>query len=144
MWHRRSTAQAEAFWYRDVADVVTYFSTKPMPGNKEPRVWRPVSPQEAKELLQKVLWVPGHRDHGFSPGWESDEVHEVGTSGLGSFDVSDLSDEQVLQVLAIFKDEAKRRFNVDVADYIPPDCRPELEILLVDVLGEIRGGLVFH
>jgi hypothetical protein len=142
MWHRRDTAQSEVFWYRDVADVVTYISTKPMPGYKEPRVWRPVSPQEAMALLRKVLWVPGHWDHDFSPKWKPDEGSEVGVSGLGTFDVSDISDSQVHQALAIFKEEAKRSFDVDVADFIPPECRSALEDLMEDVLAQVRAGSI--
>ena len=142
MVHRRATARAEVFWYRDVNDAVTYISTKPLPGTKEAWVWRPVSAREAIELLRTALWVPGHRDHGFSPGWEPDRPpDEKAVGGMEGFDVDGLSDAQVHQALAIFSEEAKRNFNVDVATgYIPPEHRRALEALMEDVLAQVRAG----
>jgi hypothetical protein len=144
MGHRRKKKGAEVFWYRDVTGTVTFLSTEPLPGVKEPRVWRPVKREDVLEELRQVLWVPGHQDHGFSAGWAPQDGSSGGSGGSGgsySFDTAGLSDEDIARVEAVFNEEAMLNFDVDVASgYFPRKLHRDLEKLMEDIIEQVRAA----
>lgn len=141
MGHRRSTKRAEMFWYRDVEGTVMFMASKPLPGVKEPRYWRAVTAQAATEELKQVLWVPGHQHHEFSPGWTPQPDSSGATGGQATFDTSGLSDQDLVTVMALFGEEAKTRFDVDVVTGDFPDSACSgLEMLMEDVIAEVRAA----
>ena len=147
MGHRRRKAKAQWFWYRDVQDIVTYVSTE-APARLEPRVWQPMDRPAILDLLKGVLWVPGRVDHAPIEEWDesrSSEDNQDGEDGQAkmammatTMDLSMWTDYRTLRLsrpLAIFGDEAKRNFGVDVkSGYIPREHRNTLEALMEEVL----------
>jgi hypothetical protein len=149
MGHRRNKEGAEVFWYRDVTGIVTFVSTKPLPGVKEPRVWRPVKPEDLFDELKELLWVPGHQDHGFSPGLTTLATSYATASPLvvrrpgcpHTFDTSGLSEADIARVEAVFNEEAKLNFGVDVASgYFPGTLHADLEKLMEDIIEQVRAA----
>ncbi len=142
MKKRNLRVRASYFWYRDVGDTVTFVSTKPLlavNSTKEPRVWNRTSAEAALIELRDVLWIPGHRDHGFAGDWEGALDTPDPEPGGGSFDTRGLADEQMLRVLAIFKEEAQKDFGVDDdLGYIPPHHEQALEDLMEDIIKQVR------
>jgi hypothetical protein len=140
MAYRRRTAGAQMFWYRDVTGNVTYISDRPLPGNVEPTFFTAMLSDDALDVVKATFWVPGHRDHGWSEGWDINDPDEDTHGTEEFFDVVDLSEKELQRVMAIFADEDKSEFGVDVATgYIPPRHEKDLVRLMEDVLAQVRS-----
>jgi hypothetical protein len=97
-----------------------------------------VSAEEACDELKQVLWVPGHLDHGLSKNWRlpADSPAE----GPETFDTAGLSDVDLTKVLAIFKDEARTSYGIDIdSNSWPASIKPALDKLMEDSIAQVRA-----
>jgi len=139
MFRRNQRVGAEYFWYRDAFDKVTFVSTRPLPGNKDPMVWRKMDRDEALTYIAAaVLWVPGHHDHGWTAGWRPLKPAKF-VSDLIS--LHGFSEYQTALLFDTFRTEAMRLFDIEIELGTPPEERQgELAHLLIDIAAGIRSG----
>lgn len=127
---RRRKPEQQWVWYRRSDDTVFFLSNAPIRGPKEPRSCQSMTPVDAMEFyMTEVAWVPGHVDHGWSPGWKPLPQTDGGDRrGTGPLDdgapswlmLDGLGDRQARELMAKFDAEANDRFGVVIeTGFIP-------------------------
>jgi hypothetical protein len=137
MANRRHSRNLETFWYRNVRNRAFIIGDKPLAtprDRKEPVNSTPMTPAEVMAWVRPKLWVPGHHAHGWSAGWKfpSDDSQRGQKKEDDRYiSVTELSDIQVVKVMARFREVAMTRFDVKVEEgYFPSRVHHALVSLL--------------
>lgn len=136
----RRTKGGNMFWYRRIDDEVFFLSDQPIRGDRPPTHCDSMTPAEALDFVRRVMWVPGHLDHGWSAGWKPKGRRKMISNERDYLSLTGLSDEQIEDVMAEFTAEAQRRFGVRIdCGVIPNVVRDDLVALLHEIVARIKG-----
>jgi hypothetical protein len=119
-------------------DTVFYVASADLGGRKPPCEWTERTVDEAVEtLLAEALVIPSHKGHSWSRGWQPPRTEDP-SSGLPSQYITVGMDEGPAEAVEReLRRRVRARFDVDL-DKVPPAARDAVEIMLDEVVQEVR------